>query len=328
MKWVFSLMIALWAYPADAKCSGQDIRPGLSPEIRAEIADRVAHVPFAKGNHWRATRGGETVHLIGTIHMDDPRMDALTARLAGVIETSDLVLFEMTPAENAKLQDAMATQPDLLFMKDTTLPELLDETDWQRVMDALRARNIPPVIASRFQPWYVSILLAMPPCLSQSLQRKDTGLDHRLMAIAQNANVPIRALEPWDTLFSIFADDPMDEQIGSMIVGLDIAASAEDALATLREAYFEERHAQAWEISRWAALQSTYLPKDENTRLFDAMQADLLTRRNANWIDVILDAAKGRSRITVAFGAAHLGGDDGVLALLQAKGFSIERLPF
>ena len=48
--------------------------------------------------------------------------------------------------------------------------------------------------------------------------------------------------------------------------------------------------------------------------------------RNQAWIKVIEDvAAKGPA--LVAFGALHLSGDQGVLQLLEQRGFTLRRLP-
>ncbi len=62
---------------------------------------------------------------------------------------------------------------------------------------------------------------------------------------------------------------------------------------------------------------------------FDAQMAQmeqlLLIDRNRNWIPVIEQSAATHDRIFVGFGAAHLFGDDGVLALLQNNGWAVTR---
>lgn len=332
MKWIVFCLALVGALPAFATCEGRDIRPDLSAADRAEIHARVAKLPFAQGNHWRATRGDQTVHLIGTIHVDDPRMADLTARLTGIVEAAELVLFETTPAQEAALAAAMSTQPDLVFMSDASLPDMMSEPDWQAVMSEMRQRSIPPMIASRFQPWYVSILLAIPPCMAETMGggagTEQNGLDHRLMRIAEDADVQIRALEPWDTLFSIFSDDPLDMQIDNLLIGLQTSSDGENMLATLRDAYFEQNHGEAWEVSRWKVMQTDVVPAAQVAALFNEMEEALLAERNRAWIPVILDALDGRRQITAAFGAGHLSGTEGILALLQAQGFELERLPF
>ena len=58
-----------------------------------------------------------------------------------------------------------------------------------------------------------------------------------------------------------------------------------------------------------------------------ASAAALMVQRNQDWIPVLTRAAAD-GPVLAAFGALHLSGDQGVLALLQAEGFTLERLPF
>ena len=57
------------------------------------------------------------------------------------------------------------------------------------------------------------------------------------------------------------------------------------------------------------------------------MQEAVMDGRNRKWIPVLTDAAR-EGPVLAAFGALHLSGDEGVLALLQAEGFALERLEF
>jgi uncharacterized protein YbaP (TraB family) len=52
----------------------------------------------------------------------------------------------------------------------------------------------------------------------------------------------------------------------------------------------------------------------------------LLTKRNKNWIPMIRDAmeAEGGGSLLFAVGAGHLGGEQGVIALLRGAGLTVE----
>ena len=52
---------------------------------------------------------------------------------------------------------------------------------------------------------------------------------------------------------------------------------------------------------------------------------DLLAKRNANWVPIIEKAARAKSTF-FAFGALHLGGEDGVVNLLRAKGYAVKAI--
>jgi uncharacterized protein YbaP (TraB family) len=317
------------ATAAVAACQGTDIRDTFSPATTQSIAQAVAATPFPSGNHWRATRDGKTLHLIGTIHLDDPRLVAIAERLTGIIETSDMLLLEVSPDEEAALKRDMLERPELLFLQEGTLPELLPEEDWARLRSAFEERGVAGVIASRFQPWYAATLLGIPACLIGVMADEGhLGLDNRLRDIALAGNVPMRGLEPHDTFFHLFTDDPMDAQLDIMMLTLNSEDTGLDLFAAVIDAFFAEKHAEAWEVSRYVSLQTKGETPERLDALFAAWETDLLATRNHSWMPVILEALTTRTQVTVAAGAAHLSGDDGLLTLLQAEGFELERLPF
>ena len=87
----FALLLAL-ALPsaAAAQCHGTDLRASLTAEEQAEQQAALDGLPYATGNHWLAEKDGEVIHLIGTIHLGDARLDPVVTRLAPVIEAAGL----------------------------------------------------------------------------------------------------------------------------------------------------------------------------------------------------------------------------------------------
>lgn len=316
------------ALPAFATCGGEDLRPTLTAAERAELQDALDGRPYASGNHWRATRGGAVLHLIGTMHLADPRFDPVIARLEPLIEDADLLLLEMTATEKNALQNALGTNPDMLLLTDTTLPELLGDADWDLLAEAMRARGVPPFMAAKFQPWYVSTLLALPACLQLDAMA-DAGLDARLEGLAEAQGVPMQPLEPFDTAFSAFSDVPLDLQITMIRAALAAPEASADLFTTLIDAYFEEAHAESWLVAQILTPRFAPLAVEEAEAVNARMEEVLLDQRNLAWIPVILEAVESTGGIVVAaFGAGHLSGETGVLNLLEAEGFTLERLPF
>jgi len=321
------LSVVLLTHPAHAACDGTDLRTALTSDEQARLLTELDGTPYPIGNHWRATKGDSVVHLIGTMHLSDPRLDGPAERLRPVIEAADLLLLEMTSEDEEELQTRLASDPAFLLMADTTLPEILSDPEWQQMSDALSARGMPPFVAARFQPWYVSMLLAIPPCASlQDLSAG--GMDARLQDIAKGADVPRAALEDAASIFMAFAEQPRDVQVQMMLSALVDPDVSEDLFATLLASYFDENHAESWAVS--AILAERYSPIDptEAEAVMNTLTQKLLIDRNLAWIPVIVGAAEENDTIVAAFGAAHLPGEDGVLNLLAEEGFTLEQLPF
>ncbi|WP_292289242.1 TraB/GumN family protein [Marivita sp.] len=324
VSFVFCL---LFSTPVMAACAGDDLRETLGPEERDRLESALDGVPYADGNHWKATRGDSTLHLIGTMHLSDPRLDGPVARLRDTIESADLLLLEMTNEDEAALQSRLARDPSLLLMPDATLPELLSEDEWAQMSEALTARGMPPFMAARFQPWYVSVLLAVPPCASVQ-ELSEGGMDARIEDIATSAGVPRAALEDVETIFAAFAGQPREMQLDMMLSALVDPAISEDLFATLLASYFDETPAEGWAVSSILAERYSPIEPAAAAEIFAIMEQALLIDRNTAWIPVLTEAAENHDVVVAAFGAAHLPGEGGVLDLLQAEGFTLERLPF
>lgn len=324
------LVMGLLAQPhsARAECAGQDLIATLSADDRRALAASVGPSPYARGNHWLARRGTTEISLIGTYHLYDPRMEPLADRLEPVIAGAEALFVEATGAEVDRLQAEIARNPARLFLTTgPTLPEALPEADWQRLSAEFTARGIPAFLGSKFRPWYVAVLLAMPACLLEGGKTPREGLDRLLMDRAGGAGVPTHALEPWDTALGLFDALPFDRQIDMLRASLPLAGQAEDALATLEEAFFREEHRLIWEYSRLVALAAPGTDATAMAEDFALMEEALLAGRNRAWLNRLLPEAEGR-RVAVAVGAAHLSGPDGLLQMLAERGFALERRPF
>lgn len=322
-----ALTLSLAGSATHALCNGPSLLDRLPPDARAQLDRAIAATPFGEGRLWQAERAGTTMVLVGTMHLADPRHAPLIEAATAHIAAADLVLLEMTPQEEAAMQTAITSDPDLMFLTEgPTLPELLDDATWAAVAEAARARDIPPFLASRFQPWFLMLTLSMPPCAMPDMIAGNPGLDQQLMRIAEGAGVPMQPLEAWDTIFALFAEGDIDSQIALLRLSLLDPDLQTEMFVAMLDGYFAGRIAEIWELTR---LSMSFLPDltdAEGAALFALTEEALLTRRNAAWMSVIASAAAAHDRIVLAAGAAHLPGEAGLLALLQAEGWAVTRL--
>ncbi|MFN3525768.1 MAG: TraB/GumN family protein [Paracoccus sp. (in: a-proteobacteria)] len=315
-------------------CEGQNLFQTMPPERAAAIEAATEGVPFRKGLLFRATRGEKEMLLVGTYHFDDPRHAALLAQVAPEIDKAAALFVESGPVEQAQLTEALSQDPSLMVdPTGATLPERLTSEEWQTLSEALSDRGIPAIMASRMRPWYVSMMLGISPCMMRQMAEAGgvaEGLDHQLMDRAEAQNLPIRALEPWDTVFSLFDDLTPEQELDMIRANLPAAAHADDYAVTLTDAYFEGDVWKIWEFARHDAYANSGMDRAEIDAQLDLAQTRLMDQRNRAWIAPLIEGAQDASRegrgIVAGFGALHLPGEAGVLNLLAQEGFQIERL--
>jgi uncharacterized protein YbaP (TraB family) len=323
---LLALTTPLLITPAFAECKGQNLIDQMSPEAAAALRAETDKIPFATGNLWQATKDDQKITLIGTYHIADPRHSATLAALAPMLKTAKTLLVEAGPNEQESLKARIADDPTLIVNADgPTLPEIMTKADWDKLKTAVTARGVPAFMAAKFRPWYISILLSMPSCdpISSAIPQ---GLDQLLIQTATAQNLPIQALEPYDTLFGIFGKLSQAEQLDMITSALALEDHAADMATTLADAYFNQEGRLIWEFSRQQTLQMPgYTPEKVNAE-YATMERAMMIDRNTAWIPVIT-AAAAKGPILVAFGALHLSGENGVLNLLQSKGYRITQLP-
>jgi hypothetical protein len=98
-----------------------------------------------------------------------------------------------------------------------------------------------------------------------------------------------------------------------LLAFIDLDRSNEEVFRTLA----------AW---RCGDAEAVYRSTHDNYRDFPTMGARLLAARNRNWTPKIEGYLRSGKVYFVVVGAAHLGGPDGLLALLKMRGYRIEQL--
>lgn len=321
----FLTILFLLTSPAHAACEGRNLLDAMPKEESDSLRARAAAVPFASGNFWAATREDQRVLLIGTYHLGDPRHEASMQALEPEIETATTILVEAGPDEEARLVAHLSKNPSLMILTDGSLAEMLAPQDWNILSNALKSRGIPPFMGAKLQPWYVSLVLATPPCgMDTTLAR--SGLDARIIEHAKAAEVPVHALEPFDTIFRIFKAIPLDEQIGLIRSTLALEDRTEDFATTLADAYFSGESRLIWELMREESYRLPGYSRDRIDADLARLEEAMMSSRNRGWIPVIEEAASKGPTIA-AFGALHLSGDQGVAALLAARGWTLTPWP-
>lgn len=315
----------MWAQAALANCGAHSLWDSVPEADRARMMAQAASQPYARGLHWVARKDTQTIHVIGTMHFNDPRFDALMAQLTPVIEAADLVLFETRSDALAAYEQALVRDPwSVLLDEPPGLMERLPEPVRHRLDAAQGSLLVPPAMINQMQPWFAFATMSVPACILRADDPKN-GLDQRLFDLTERLQVPAGSLEEattFQTLFSSLSWDDQADLLGFAIAGLSDSAASMVATA---QSYFDESIGSIAYLAVWQAEHRAGLPRQQAERSWQVFSDLLLVRRNMAWIEKIL--ARTERRIVVAVGGLHLPGEEGVLSLLAANGYTLERAP-
>ncbi|MXQ08560.1 hypothetical protein GQ651_11950 [Alphaproteobacteria bacterium GH1-50] len=321
LRSVFLLISLLFPVVAAAQvCGTTDLTDSFTPEETARLDALVAPHAYSEGLTWEASRDDSRVVVVGTLHIPDARFDPIVERLSPVIEESDVLIVEATRESEAGLAQLAATRPEMFFLTSgPSLVDLLAPEEWAQLEAELATRGIPGIVAAKFQPWYASLILAVPTCALSVMQAGEVGLDRRLEAVAEAAGLEVAGLEGPEAVLQAFTGDSIDEQLEGLRITLGTTDPTNANTTTLVEMYFDGRTRASWEVSRILIDREGIA---NGQQMFDDIEETLLEGRNVAWEGILDDLIGGRDAV-LAVGAAHLSGETGVLRALERAGYAV-----
>jgi len=264
---------------------------------------------FDQGLLWRVeARGGTADYVFGTIHSEDPRVLDFPTEVTEAFAASDRFVMELEPDLGGLSQLSSA----MTFSDGGDLEQVLGSDLFRRTATALNKRGIPEATARQMKPWAALLTLNMP--------QPKTGLvmDFVLYIQAARQGKAVHGLETPQEQISVFAELPMPMQVDLLRETLANEGLFDEIYRNLLEAYL------ARDLDRMQALYTQAMAaSDEDTR--ELIGARLVTNRNHRMVERMLPSLE-QAEAFVAIGALHLPGPEGILRLLEERGYRITRV--
>ncbi|MFP4519996.1 MAG: TraB/GumN family protein [Oceanicaulis sp.] len=267
---------------------------------------------------WSISDSDSTVYLFGTVHFLPPELAWRSEAVDAALADAEIVYLEtdaLSPEAQAQMQRLI---PQLgLNPPGTALTGLISDAALDDLaVVAGRLDLTPEALAAQIdplKPWLASLMLAVRQIEAAGYDPQ-SGVEAKVTAAAQAAGKEFGYFETLEEQLRFFADLPLDVQIADFEVGLDQMVEEPELLSEM---------VQAWAVGDTRTLDAAFngAMRDSSAELYDA----IIVQRNRNWVPQIEAALASDRDVFVAVGAGHLPGEDGVIALLQAKGHAVTR---
>jgi len=262
---------------------------------------------------WRVRSGDSTVYLFGSIHILPANFVWTTAPIQRAMASADLFLFEVPVDDAAIADERQFLLQNGILPRRQSLRGLLSPTEFDTFAAVMRTAGIQPAVYEKYRPWLAAVVLGLAYLHPESLASLK-GADDEVMRFAQEHGRRLAYLEtPREQLQLLNASSD-----SAQLVGL------KNLIATLsRSRNLEQTLRDDWATGDAEALNAVL---DDVFRGRQDAQDYLIGHRNRLWLNTINPMLQraGTSMITV--GAAHVGGKGGLVALICAEGYRVERI--
>jgi uncharacterized protein YbaP (TraB family) len=247
------------------------------------------------------------------MHLLHAERASLPAPLERAYRNSASIVMEID-TDDGDAQDAGARLLEAAQLApDTSLQALLGEARWNTVRTALAEAGFDAERASRFEPWGLALLLTQAGFARQGYTSA-AGVEQQLTERARRDGKPISGLETAAMQIALLDGLDMNVQRQMLDLTLEEVQEMPQMLDELDDAW------RAGDLQRLEALLL------EGYRQMPELYTALLVERNRRWVSQIRAWPTTSPPRLVLVGALHLVGEQGLPALLQRAGYTVERL--
>lgn len=258
---------------------------------------------------WEVRSGAaQPSFVFGTVHSEDPRVLSLPKPVRERFDQADAVVLELTlgPETINALTQAM-------YLSDgRTLEQLAGPELYRKTVTLLGEYGLPELALRHMKPWAAAVTLSIP--------KPKTGvvLDQQLHNQARQQGKTVYGLETAAEQVGYFDRLTMEEQVGLLRDSVEMYDELPELFSELIDAYL------ARDLDALVRLSERQLARDDSGTA-ERLMAGLVDERNKIMAERMAPLLADGNAF-VAIGALHLPGENGVLSLLEQRGYELRPL--
>ena len=262
---------------------------------------------------WKITKGDTQLFIGGTIHVLAKSDYPLPSSFEKAYTQSTMVVFETDLQEMQSPEFQKLTLSKIMYLNGNTLKTVLDESTYDALEAHLKTKGVPVANFMNFKAGMVSVMLTVMEL--QRLGLMGTGVDEFFQLRAINDQKDLGELETAVEQLEFISTLGEGRENDIIIYTLKDIKELPDKMKQLKEAWRNGDNQRLYEM--------TITPiKEEFPKLYN----ELMVNRNNTWMPKIEAMLKTEEVEFVLVGTAHLVGNEGLLAQLAAKGYTVQSL--
>lgn len=267
----------------------------------------------ARGFMWEVKNNGNTVYLVGSIHIADDSFYPLRSAFEEAFAEADYLGVEIDISKAADKEQQQLIMNMGTYQDGTTLKDHVSKDTYAKVGEILKQYEMKPNALDAFKPWVVETTISSLKSMEAGYEA-EAGIDLYFIQKAIERQLPVLELESYQSQLSMFDGFSKELQEKNLKSTLDNFDTLDDTVGQLTD--------------MWKSGNDQLLLEFTNSMAFDPeYNKAMLIDRNigmADKIDGYLKSDK-KAEYFIVVGAGHYLGEHGVIQLLEDKGYTVVR---
>jgi uncharacterized protein len=244
-------------------------------------------------------------YLYGTFHLLCPDDLVIPEKALTALQESEQLVLELDfddPSMMVSMQQGM-------FMQDgKTAKDYLSAEEYDLVSGFFSSKmGIPFEQISGIKPFFLSAMT-----LVFFLDCQPTSPEQRLTQLAAGQGKEVLGLETVEDQIGFIDNVPLEDAAEMLVSGIEESEDGDEMIDQMLSAYLEG------DLDAIQGIIDSYMGDE-----YAELNEELIISRNRDWVPSIEKLITDKSSF-IAVGAGHLPGENGVIELLRAEGYTVK----
>lgn len=289
----------------------------------------------SKGFLWQTKANGNTVYMLGSIHLANSKIYPFSKKILGAYQSSDALVEELNTLDTSGV---MAITALGVYADGTTLKEHLSDATYKKVVAFMKNYEVSENDIAIYKPWFLYIILTNMALTGTGSGAQTAsanfGIDINLATNAYFAGKPIMEAEGYESQGKML--DSFSSELQEFLVNGIIDEIGKDQDGTNETSEMLNSMLNYWHKGDLEGFQKDFVLNDlapaeiksSEKALEEEYMTKMFTQRDtgmANYIDKLLKSEGGKTYFVV-LGSYHYLGNHSVIDQLKEKGYEINRM--
>ena len=262
---------------------------------------------------WKVNGASNTVYLIGSIHLLKADDLPPPAAMEQAFADADVVVLEtsLDSLQSPEIQQFILMRA--LYPEGKSLATELSDSALYLARESAAGLGLDIDRLLGFKPWFVAVTMNVLK-LQQMGFNSAYGIDHYFHTKAREQGKAILGLESVRFQLGLFSELESGDQEEFLLQSIGQFEEIQAMLDSIL---------QAWEKGDLAGIDDLL---NKHFKAYHDLYDLFLVRRNHHWMQQIESFLAEDKNYLIIVGAGHLAGEEGLIRLLEQRGFTLRQL--
>ncbi|MEC0309103.1 TraB/GumN family protein [Paenibacillus lautus] len=266
-----------------------------------------------RGFMWEVESNGNTVYLVGSMHIADDSFYPLRPEFEEAFAEADYLGVEIDISKAADEEQQKLIMDLGMYQDGTTLKDHVSSETYAKLGEILKQSGMQPNALDAFKPWVAETTISSLKSVKAGYDAS-AGIDLYFIQKAIERKVPILELETYESQLGMFDNFSKELQEKNLNTALDNFDVLDESVNQMAEMWKTGNDEQLLEFTNSISGDEEYnkaMLIDRNIGMADKIDGYLKNGKNEEYFIVV--------------GSAHYLGEHGIVKLLKDKGYTVVR---